>query len=152
MPVFQGTQVRKRQCWNRVFPLAAHPQDGTARHEHGEPGTGGQQVRHQGPDLEQMLEVVENEEQPLLAAIGLYGVEQRLRRRLSHVQRIGDEGRNEARIAGCLECDEEHTGEEIDKVGGNLEGEARLACPAGSGEREQPDALSTQERFDRIDL
>ena len=74
---------------HRILPLAAHVQRLAARHEHGETRAGSHEPGDLDGCLDEMLEVVEQEEQPLLADPSSWILRvERLRRGVEHEPRI----------------------------------------------------------------
>ena len=103
-----------------------------ARDEHGQLRTGGDRLGDAASRLEQMLEVVEHEQQPLVPDSRRQGV--------LRTEGLGGGGLDEPRIC---ERGERHPPDTVVVVvcggSGPLQREPGLAASAGPGQRDQPD-------------
>jgi hypothetical protein len=80
-----------------------------------------------------VLAVVEDEQQALVGQVRDERVPQVLAPGLADAERAGDGGQDEGGVGHGGELDEEGAvAEGVEGVGGGLEGEARLADPAGA--------------------
>ena len=133
-----------------LFP---HVQRFTARHEHLETGALAQQLRQAGCRGSHLLEVVEDQQQALLAQLPGQLAEQRLVACLGQTDGARDRREHRLGVADGREIDEEHPVlESVVMVGSGAERQSGLADAAGSGEGEQPDRLVLEERSDLVQL
>ena len=83
-----------------------------------------------------MLGVVEHEQEPLARELGCERVD-KLARLFVDLQHLRDRGENDARVAERCERDpEDAIRVRVGCLRCCLEGQPRLACPAGAGKRE----------------
>ena len=141
----QRAQARRvgwhAQPADRVFLLARDAQHGPARADDGELGQRPQQVRDVGGRIDQLLEVVEHEEDGLPRERVRQGVEGSSPRRLGDAQSVRDGREDQRRVGDVRQWHEpDAPWERLHHVPRELERQARLAGPAGTGEREQPAA------------
>ena len=93
-----------------------------------------------------MLEVVEHQQQPLLPEVVLQAIEQRPFAGLADAERLGDGRADQTWIGQWGQGNEEDAVlEAVEYFGGNLEGQAGLAGPAGASQGEQADILAQQQ-------
>ena len=127
------------------LPLAVDVQRLAARDEHRQMRTGADRLGDAGGRVEQMLEVVQHEQQPLVA--------HRCRQRVLRAERLSGGGLDEC---GIGERGERHPPDPAVVVvrgrGGGLQREPRLAAPTRAGQRHQPDVGSPQQCGDLVDL
>ena len=103
------------------------------------PGRSSQQVGHDRPGVEHLLEVVEHEQHPLAREPFGEDIGGRAPGRLGDPDRGGEARRHERRFADRLERHEEHAvGEVLRGVRRDLERQAGLAGPARAGQRDEP--------------
>ena len=140
--VRMGLGVGDREGGDAEHDLAGDAKRLAARREHGEPGSGAEELgRERGDRCEHVLAVVENEEQLPSGEKACDGVLEALVGESQHVE-------------GRRDCDRDRGGPrrgELDEcrpigVGPlhrprDLQAESRLARAAGSGEREEPAAV-----------
>ncbi len=106
--------VRQLQRRDRHLVLAADPQRVAARHEHLQPAGRRQQRGHRSGGVGDLLEVVEHEQQVLVAKVVPEGLDDRFARAVVHLQDVGDRLRDELGIGHRRELDEVHAaGEEV---------------------------------------
>ena len=106
-------------------------------------GRPGQERRDRRRGLDDLLEVVDEHEQPLVRDV----VDQAV----VGADRCSDRALDEGRVAERLERNPEDTvGELLDRFGSELEREARLAASARSGQRDQ--AMRAHERAGLLEL
>ena len=99
----------------------------------------------------QVLAVVQHEQQALVVQVIRQRLGQRAAGRLAYVQRVRDGLRDERLIRHRLQVDPPGAiGERGQQIGCDAEREARLAHPAGAGERDQ--AVGSQELADLLRL
>ena len=103
-----------------------------------------------------LLEVVQHQQQLLVPQVVPDDLAQRPAAGLPHVQRAGDGRGDEVRIARRRERLQGHEAdavlEVVEQVGRHGEGQARLAHPAGAGQRQQARLGPQQEAPDRRHL
>ena len=125
-----------------VLVLTLQPQRLTARREHLQMLGGLEQPRDEWSGGKHVLEVVEDEEQPLPAkaacqGILLVGPERR------QADRVGDGGRHEFGVGKTVEGDVRRAvGEARSQLARRLHGEPRLSDAARAGERDEPNIAS----------
>ena len=127
--------------------LAGDAEHGTARHEHGQPRCGGEQLREETGRGEQLLEVVQHEQD--------LRVRERCRQRLvlRQQQRLRDRPLDERGILDrCERREDGPVGELLPVPARGLERETRLADPARPGQRDQPDVVAAQRRPQLVEL
>jgi hypothetical protein len=121
-----------------VQRLAARDQDGQLR-------TRADRLGDTRSCVEQVLEVVEHEQQPL--------VSDRRRQRVRRAERLGGRGLDEARVR---EGGERHPPDTVVVVvcrgRGRLQREPGLAAPAGPGQRNEANVGASKQRRDLVDL
>ena len=123
-----GVGVPKRL--NRVAPLRLDVQRLAARDEHLRVGRAADQRGHRRRGLDDLLEVVEEHEQALIRDV--------LDQAVVGADRRPDRPLDECGVADGLEGNpEDAVGKLLDRVGGELQREPRLAAPAGPGQRHQ---------------
>ncbi len=114
---------------------------------------GREQLAERGCRLDEVLEVVEDEQQPLLGEEVLEALSDRGRAALPESERLRDRGQDERGIGDRRQRDEEHAlGEVLDELGGSLQREPGLARAARPGERQQTHVLPPQSLGDRSQL
>ncbi len=98
-----------------------------------------------------LLEVVEDQQQALLADVRDKRVEDRAARVTSDAERSGDRRRDKVRVADRRQVDEDDAvRESIPTRRADLERNSRLAAPSGPGQRDE--TVGREERFDLGDL
>ncbi len=135
----QGAAVFGLQLRHRVGLLAGQPQQLAARDQQPQVRAGGQELGELGRDIGQVLEVVEHEQQPLIAdVVGEAPFRpDGLRRSREHVGRIAErcewhpEDAVWIQVAGRARC---------------LQREARLADAARTGQRDEPRVVDGEQR------
>ena len=139
--------IRQGERRHGIGVLAVEAQHLAAGDERLEAGTAVQQIGDMrrtgggwvlGCGGEQVLEVVEYQEERAPAQRGDERVEQRLFGHLAHAERLRDQRQNLIRIRDAREWNEEGAvGEVIERIGGDLQGEASLAGAAGAEQRDE---------------
>jgi hypothetical protein len=138
-----GVFERERPEWKLL--LAAHPQPCAARHDDLQAGACGDDRRERGGCIDDLLEVVDDEQK--LAALdvpdeALFEITlpveepERPRDRADHVAGIPDRLKRHH---------DDAVSEVVGRCGGDRLGEAGLADPTGTGDREQADVAPLQE-------
>ena len=130
---------------DRDLPLAVDVQRLTARHEHRQVRAGADRLCDVGGCIEQMLEVVEHEQQSLVA--------DRRRERVLRAERLGGDGLDQR---GIGERGERHPPDPVVVVVGGrcgrLQREPCLPASTRPGQRDEPDVGPPQQRRDLVDL
>ena len=129
-----------------IFVLAREVKRRAARDECLQIRCRGEKRANSRAGIEELLEVVEDEEEVLVAQVVLQRLGERLAGPFPHRKRLGDRRDEEMRIADRGEVDEEDSVLEIrDQFRRHLERETGLAGATRSRERDKPNALSAQE-------
>ena len=133
---------RERERRDRELLLAVDVEHDAAGHQNLERGTGVQQFLHQGRGIGHLLEIVHEQERPAEAAKMLGDrPDQREIAALTNTERPGNGRCHQPWIGDRREVDERHAAVEVkDEIFCHLNGQARLACAAWSGQRHQPDS------------
>jgi hypothetical protein len=130
--------------------LAGEVEAGPAGGEDGQVRAGRQQVRHERRRGQEVLEVVEDQEQPPVPDGRGQGLDRRPIRPLDRAQGVEECGRDEGGIADRGERDEpDAVGEGRSRLLRHGERQAGLAHPTGAGQRHQAHAVLPQEGGDR---
>ena len=133
---------RDRQAGNRVLLLPGDPQRGPARGDDRDVRARAEEIPDDGRAVDDLLEVVEDEQDPARSDPLGQQLERRPSAGLDEPDRPGDDRRDEGRISNGLERHEpQPVRVAFGNIGGELEREAGLARPAGAGQREQPRRL-----------
>jgi hypothetical protein len=133
----QLDRVRLGEREHFVLDLAAHAKELPRRHEHLQMRTRLDESRNVARGLDDMLEVVQQQQQLLVADDG--------RELLARAERLSDRRQDELRVADRRQQDPVDTVREVaDDVGRSLDREACLARPARPGESEQPTLAAQQ--------
>jgi hypothetical protein len=129
-----------RALAREVERRAARDQQLQPRGARAEPRDGGRRGEH-------LLEVVEDEQQLLVAQVAVERLEDRLPRLLAQADRPRDRRRDQLPVAHGRERDEEDAVRELlDDVGSELQREPRLPGAARARERQRPQAVRQQRR------
>ena len=99
---------------------------------------------HQRRCRQQPLEVVQHQEETLVAE---HAALRRAARHLpfAHAQHRAHRGSDQGGVVQRAQIDEpDAIGEVLQQIGGHLQGQPRLAHPAGTGDGQQPDLLADQ--------
>ena len=136
-----------REPRHRVLLLAGDVQGAPARRHDREAGAGAQELRHERGRRDHVLEVVEDEQAGPRREVLHEQLEGGADAAVGQPDRTRDRARHESRLGERLERDEPRP-VRIPVRGrrGDLERQARLADPAGPGEREQARRVEEQER------
>ena len=147
----QGTLHEEIDCFplsQRIdgdLPLAVDVQRLAARDEHRQVRTGSDRLCDAGGCLEQMLEVVQHEQQALVA--------DRCRERVLRPERLSGGRLDECGIGERSERDPPHPAVVVVRGRcGSLQREPRLAAATGPGQRHQPDVGAAQQGRNLVDL
>jgi hypothetical protein len=138
----QAREVRRvghGQRRDEVLALPVDPQGAAARHEHDELRGCAQQLAHQRGGIGELLEVVQDEEEPPATKVLAEGGHRVQAAAVGEAELMGDRSRDELRVPdGAERHEEDPIGEGVCHAGGHLERQPGLAGPARSGEREEP--------------
>ena len=147
----QVRRVGDPERWNGMLVLAMHVEHGPARHEDAQARSSRQQVDDDRRRVEDLLEVVEDEEDVAVAEIAPERLDHRPVGGFPEADRGADRRGHEVRVADGGELDEEDAVLVCGQAfGGDLQREARLACSAGPGQRDEAGPL--EQITDRGDL
>jgi hypothetical protein len=128
-------------------PLHGEAQRLAAGDQRPQPGTGRQQARDQRRRLDDLLEVVQDQEQRLVAQGCGQPLDDRAVPDLPHAQRLSNDRRDEGGIGQRRQVDEGDAISELTgKAHGNLEREAGLADPARTGQGDERHVVAPQQR------
>ncbi len=123
-----------RQRRNPDDPLAGHPHRDLAGGEHAETVDGAEQARDRPRRPRQLFEVVEDDEHRLVAELG----RDRIDGALGSSQHSGDLGGEQVVVRDRCELDKpDAAAEPIDDVGGDAQGQPRLADAARPEQRHE---------------
>ena len=140
-------QVERR---HRVLVLAREVDGDPARDEQLQLRRGREQVGRRGRRLDEVLEVVEDEQEPLLGEEALEALGDGSGAGLAEPERLRDRGQDERGVGDRRERDEEDALREVlDQLGGGLEREPGLARAARAGERQQAHVVPPKPLGDR---
>ena len=140
---------RERQGVHRHHALGGEADGLAAGDEQRHPGRVAEEVGEIACCVEHLLEVVEHEQDALLAEIA----EQRLASGLVDPQSLRRGGDNERRIEDRSQRHEEDAaGERLDQLGRDLERETRFSCSTRSRQRDDACIGSTDELTQLLDL
>ena len=124
------------------------PERGAARRQHPQPWRRGEQVADDRRRIEQLLEVVQDEQQPPLSEALAHVLGERPLA-VSHVERLGDRGNEQLRARDGREADEEGP---VPQLGlerlRDREPEACLPGSSGARERDEPRPFVAEQRTD----
>jgi hypothetical protein len=138
-PSRDGLATSTLERAQRVLVLAVHPQRRPRRHDDPQSTGRAQQDRDERRGVDDLLEVVEHEQRVELGEVSTDALGDRSLRALVDAERSGDRGGHVRRIVDRIERDQPGSiGCPLGKAAGELDGQARLADPAGSHDREQP--------------
>lgn len=116
-----GSGLGEAQRRDRKLVLAAQVEHGAARDEHLEAGRGPEQIGHDGGGGEDLLEVVQQEQQALVAQVVDEGIADRAAADVLETHGLGDGRHDEGRVAKWGQLDEEDAVlEVVDQLGSNL--------------------------------
>jgi len=140
-------QIRHGERRNRERVLAAQPQRGPARDDHLQAAAPREEVPDQWPRCRHLLEVIEDDEYPLLTEERDQRLVCRRASDLAQTERVRDCHGDERRIVDRGERDEEETVREImQEMGGDFGGEPRLADATRPRDGQQPNILLPEQR------
>ena len=146
-------RFRERQRRHRKILLARHAEDGPAGHERLHARAGAQEGGDVRRGLDDLLEVVEHQEQVFRPQRGGELLRRRPVGEFAQVQGVGDRRDDEVGIADRREGDEDRAvGEVRLQFGRHFDRQARLADPAGTGQRDEPDLGASQQVADGREL
>ncbi len=144
---------RQRQRRYRGILLTRHPEHCPAGHECLQARARAQEVGDVWRGFDDLLEIVEDEEQVFRPQRGGELFRRRPVGEFAQAQGVGDRRDDEVGIADRREGDKHGAvGEYYFQLGSGLDGEARLADAAGTGQRDEPDLGATQEIANGNDL
>ena len=140
-------RVGKVKRFDRELLLAICAEGRAAADDHLQVGPGLEQRRRESRSGgEQLLEVVQDQQQLLVAEMLDQPVQRQPVADQLQIQGLGDHGGNEIRIPYRRQRDEIHAvGKLVERLRRNLEAQPRLADAAGAGQRQQ--ALAFQQLF-----
>src|SRR5580692_8889575 len=131
------------------FMFTVYVKSGATGDQNFEIGRDGQQIRHDGRGLYQVLEIIEQEQRRRVRGIVEMFFEQfewRRTSRLANAQSLHDHGSDQRGITQRRERDKMNTtGEIFRQAGGDFHAEARLADSARTGDCQQAHILREQE-------
>jgi hypothetical protein len=136
---------------HRVFLLAGDPQRDARGDETGDVRAAPQQVGHDGTGRHDLLEVVEDEQHPVLADVLGEHLDRGTTSTVHDTQRASDRRGDEGRVADRFERHEpDAVGESIGRRGRELEREPCLARAARAGQRDEPGAAQQRQRLGEL--
>jgi hypothetical protein len=118
----------------------------TARHQDLQASASPEQLAHERRGREHLFEIVEQQNELLVAQVVLEAIDQRSAALGAESERLGDRGRNQGRVVDRCQCDEaDSVLEAIAQLGGDLQAETGLAGAARAGQRQQADIRVEQQ-------
>ena len=148
-----GRAGRQRERRHGQELLAADPQCLAARHEEREPRALPDQLRGVVGCRHHLFEVVEHEEEPARPEVRRERLAQVVIARDREARRLGDRHEDGGRLARVREIDEEDAvGVVLEGVRRRLDGQPRLADPARSGQRHEPDRVAAKQARELLEL
>jgi hypothetical protein len=139
-------QFSETKWGNRDLALSGDPEADAAGDQHRHVGTGAEEVGHVWGGLDDLLEVVEQEQEALVAQDRLQSLDQRRVTRLAHGERLDDGGSHQHRIADRGERNDRDTiGEVICHRGCRTQREPGLADAAGTAQGHQRHVLTKEQ-------
>src|SRR6266851_3428223 len=142
-------KIGKSERRHRELVLGSHMQRLPTRHEHLELWTVGEQVRHLDSSAHHLLEVVQEQQDLLLAELFLETFQQRLTSHLRNAQHLSDGGHNQSGVAQGSQVYKNHpVCEAVREFRGQLQAQTRFAHAAWAGQGHKAYILALHEMSD----
>ena len=133
--------------------LGGEAKRSATRHQQLHAGRASRNVRDRRCGREEMLEVVEHEEELAVPQSPREIVCDCLATQCADPESLCSGRKDEVGILERRKADEHNAvGEVVEKSGGGLDGEPRLACPASTGQRDQPNLRTPEQVCHLLDL
>jgi hypothetical protein len=129
-----------------VLPLAREAEPHPTGHQHFELAAGRKEVGHEWGRRDHLLEVVQHEQQVLVAKECTESLDQWLVAGLPYAKNVSDRGCDQVGVSDRRQTHEEHAVRaDIVHVGGHAQGKTGLAHAAGTGQGEQANLVLVQQ-------